>query len=92
MIKIYKYPLELKDLNEIDMPEQAEILSVQIQNGIPCLWAKVNTDYPEEKRAIRIIGTGNSINPCEPLVFITTYQFEGLVFHVFEIPNEYKKL
>lgn len=92
MITIHKFPLEQRNINEVEMPEGAEILSVQIQNGTLCLWAKVNTDYPEEKRAIRIIGTGNYINPCEPLVFITTYQFEGLVFHVFEIPNEYKKL
>lgn len=85
MKTIYKYQLESKSLNEIELPEHAEILSVQIQNDIPCLWAMVNTDYPIEKRGVRIFGTGEKINPLEPLIFIDTFQFMGLVFHVFEI-------
>lgn len=97
MTTIYKYPLELKEHNEIDMPEGAEILSIQLQNGIPVLWAMVSPDFPKEKRVIRMIGTGHEVNPCEPLYFINTIQFYPdlctcIVFHFFEITNHYKKL
>lgn len=96
MTTIYKYPLDLIELNEIDMPEQAEILSIQLQNGVPCIWAMVSPDFPKEKRAIRMIGTGHEVNPCEPLQFIDTIQFYPdpwtcIVFHFFEITNHYKK-
>lgn len=94
MKTIYKYPLEQRNINEVEMPEGAEILSVQVQNEIPVLWAIVDTENPNEKRKIRIIGTGHEINACEMMIFIDTFQLPklGLVFHVFEIPNYNKKL
>ena len=91
MTTIYKYQLN-DEFNEIEMPSGAEILSVQTQNNIPCIWAIVETDNPIEKRKLMIVGTGNEMNPCVLYVFIGTFQLVklGLVYHVFEIPN-YKK-
>lgn len=94
MKKIYKYPLELTDFQEVDMPEGAEILSVQTQYapfGSPlkehlCMWAMVDTDKPVQTRRIRIFGTGNPMTYEHELKFIDTVQMSNhaLVWHVFE--------
>jgi hypothetical protein len=84
-MKIYKYTLETTDVQEIPMPEGAEILTVQMQFDEPQLWALVNPDNPPVTRVIETIGTGNPIREAERN-YIGTYQLQGgrLVFHVFE--------
>lgn len=84
-LTIYKYPLETTDEQKIEMPKGANILTVQVQNGTPCLWALVNPENRPEQRIISIFGTGNPIKPAN-IVYIGTYQLmEGkLVLHVFE--------
>lgn len=48
MKKIYKYAIEITDDQDIVMPVGAKILTVQNQNGVPCIWAMV--DPNSEKR------------------------------------------
>lgn len=86
MRTIYKYPLEITDYQPVLMPVSATILSVQVQRGVPCLWAMVDSDSNEpELRQIFIHGTGHRINQ-NAAKHIGTFQLhEGaLVFHVFE--------
>ena len=87
---IWEFPLETTDINKVEMPVGAEILTCQVQIGqfglsTPCLWALVNPAAPKETRIIRIIGTGHPVLN-EDLHYISTIQMlEGkLVFHVFE--------
>lgn len=84
--KIFKYPLETTDHQEVEMPIASVILCVQVQHGIPCLWAMVNTDpeLAKEKRKVRICGTGHDVDD-HPDYYVGTYQLQGgaLVFHVF---------
>ena len=84
---IYKYELDVIDRQAIKMPKGANILSIQVQNGEPHIWAMVDNEAETELRDFATIGTGNPvhIDPTSP--FIATYQImEGaLVFHVFEI-------
>jgi len=82
METIWKYELEITDRQSIEMPEFCELLSVQVQNGVPCLWVKVNTDIPENLVTIVIYGTGHPIKEVG-LKFIDTFQVGELVFHVF---------
>lgn len=84
MKTIWKYELKHTDGQSVEMPEKAEILTVQMQMGILCLWAKVESDNAREKRNILIRGTGNHIGDVGD--YIGTYQLQGgeLVFHVFE--------
>ena len=86
MKTIYKFKLQTTDEQQILMPEGAEILTVQLQDGEPQLWALVDTDQPKTKRYIEIFGTGNPITGIGPRKYIATYQLRGgaLVFHVFE--------
>lgn len=85
MKTIYKYPLEVTDENQIEMPVGAEILCVQVQHGIPCIWAKVETDNPSTYTTILTYGTGHPVNPNA--AYIGTYQMVNgdLVFHVFSL-------
>lgn len=85
---IWKYQLKALDWQEVEMPAEAEILTVQNQNEVACLWALVNPNGDKaEKRQIEIFGTGHPV-PCDMGVsrkYISTFQIEsGLVFHAFE--------
>ena len=74
MKKIFKYPLEITGLQEIEMPKGSKILSVQMQYDKPCLWALVD-DHTTfvEKREIILAGTGHPIE-ADNLKFIGTVQ------------------
>lgn len=83
MDTIYKYPLLILDEQDIEMPMGSGIMSVQMQNGQPCLWAFVNTDNTPVKRKIQIRGTGHS---CKGVgEYISTFQMKDgeLIFHAF---------
>jgi hypothetical protein len=83
---IWKYELTPDKLS-IEMPKDAEILSVQMQNDIPCVWALVNPENKVKEKVIEIFGTGHEMY-CDGISrkFIGTFQMHGglLVFHLFE--------
>jgi hypothetical protein len=86
--RIWKFELEIADIQRIDMPEGAKILSIQLQNGRLCLWALVARFASPEIREIEIIGTGNPIMPLEDGLkreFIGTVQQGQFVWHIFEL-------
>ncbi len=83
---IWKFQLKTTDEQTVEMPANAEILSVQTQSGIPCIWAMVNPKNEKVSRVFHIFGTGHAI-PKADRKFIGTYQPEGgvFVFHLFEV-------
>lgn len=88
---ISKYKFEINDNVYIEMPLDYEILSVQVQNGIPCIWALVDAGNARERRRFEIFGTGHPIE-CNSRIerkFIGTFQLNDgiLVFHLFERIN-----
>ena len=56
MKEVWKFPLEVTDLQKIRMPKNSILLTVQAQREVPCLWALVETDKESEERFIRITG------------------------------------
>ena len=86
MNKIFKYKLELTDIQILRMPKDASILSAQFQFGTLFLWALVDPDKDEVERRIRIIGTGHPIDNINNLSHIDTVQQAGgtFIWHVFE--------
>lgn len=86
MKSIYKYTLTPAEMQNIELPEGAEILTTQTQNGEICIWAMVNPDAKKVIRTFTVIGTGWRIITESNLKYIGTVQLEGgaLVFHVFE--------
>lgn len=89
MNTIYKYPLQIVDRQIVEMPKYARILSIQVQNGVPCIWAQVKPQSEKEKRVIYIVGTGQDLENfiSDFCVYRGTFQMHSgtLVFHVFEI-------
>jgi hypothetical protein len=89
---IYKYPLEVTDVQDIEIPYGSILLSIQTQNEKPCLWALIyNTQAKKEIIRLRTIGTGNPISKEDlyPINFIGTYQLGGgsFVGHVFQVTS-----
>jgi hypothetical protein len=63
MDTIYKFPFEITDMQEIEMPMAAQIIHVGLDpSGTPCLWAEVDPTAPATHRKIAVIGTGNPLD------------------------------
>jgi hypothetical protein len=77
----------------LDMPEGAEILTVQTQyqgtsDEQGALWALVDPTATPQKRLFRLVGTG--VRGDRPGPYVGTFQLTGgsLVLHVFEARRE----
>ena len=87
MRRVYKYPIPtnfvgLEAVFELEIPEEAKALTVQVQNSVPCLWAEVWSSDEPKKRKFRIVGTGWDI----PAFFdyVGTWQEGPFVWHLYE--------
>lgn len=90
MAKIYKYPVRIADQFTIEMPAQAQILSVHMQGESPQLWALVRPTAPCVRRAFAIRGTGHDATFMGEAPFVGTFQLHGgaLVFHLFDLGEQ----
>ncbi len=75
----------------IDLPEDAQILSVQTQNEIPTIWALVDPEKSTITSRIRIARTGHELTTADlpdNSTFLGTIQLSGgqLIFHIWRIP------
>jgi hypothetical protein len=68
----------------IDMPLGAKILTLQMQDGLPTLWAAVDPLQPTEPRCFAIVGTGQPM-PKNSGSYVGTWQSAIYVFHLFEV-------
>jgi hypothetical protein len=62
MITIYKYPLQVTDVQHVEIPVGAQILKVDEQNSKMFLWALVQNVSHTYNMEVRIIGTGQEFN------------------------------
>lgn len=81
--RIYKYQLSIVDIQSFIIPRDSKILSVDVQNGIPCIWVLVDTDNENIVCSIAMVGTGNLTNHIEGYNFLGTFQKDWFVGHVF---------
>ena len=84
---IWKFDIEVSDIQQIKMSQLAELLSVQVQHGAVCIWALINPDNPIVDRNIIMSGTGHDLSDRLLGKFLGTVQFpddDDLVFHVFD--------
>ncbi len=90
MSTIWKYPLEITDYQNIEMPKGSKVLSVHVQKDVlPCLWALVESelwDVSREIHTIHIFETGQPNITATYLTFIGMFILsnENFVGHVFE--------
>jgi len=83
MKTIYKYPLFITDEQVVGLPEDAHVLSAQMQGDQLFIWALVDTDAKLGQRAVRIFGTGNPVNLDGNWQFAGTVQERMFVWHIF---------
>lgn len=75
MKTIWKYTLDVEDKQFIAVPLNTELLSVQVQNEEPQLWALVDENEISRVNAKIIIhGTGHPANDIEGMKFLGTFQ------------------
>ena len=84
---VYKYKLQItKVIQEVVLPQGAQILCIKMQNDELCMWALVDPDQTyNEVVKIRCAGTGHEIT--EDVEYIDTVMLlDGeLVFHFFKV-------
>ena len=91
MKTIWKYDLEdAKDIQDITMPVDSQILTVKLQNGHPKMWVLVDPDKRPVRRVFALFGTGHGITTesvDNHLSYIDSYIIldDAIVFHLFEI-------
>lgn len=85
MKTVWKFPLSVLDLQQVNLPRGAQILSVQTQHEQPCLWALVDPSAPTEYVNFRTLGTGHFAPDMERFRYVGTYQLVGggFIGHVF---------
>ena len=85
-LSIWKYPIPTSDGTILEMPDGAVVLTVQVQDGTPCLWALVDPAAMMLPRTFRCYGTGHPVAVVRH-EYVGTYQERGgaLVFHLFEV-------
>lgn len=88
MKKIYKYPIKVVDIQTVKLPKGAIILTTQLQEEKPYIWAYVDPNEIEaEDVTLRVYGTGQEIDDSLDLTYIGIIQeFEGrFERHVFKV-------
>jgi hypothetical protein len=85
-MKIFKFPFEVKDNFTVEMPDGADILTVQNQRETGCMWAICDPEARKVKRQFAVVGTGHEFN-LKAYAYIGTFQERGGVFvwHLFEL-------
>ena len=81
MNTIWKFQLT-DDVTEIEA-HIIKFLTVQLQNGQPCVWAIVDPERTPKKYKINIIGTGWESTNIDPSQYIGTIQTGSYVWHCF---------
>lgn len=83
MKTIYKYPIEITDEQEIQIPFGATVIHAGLDpQGTPCVWAMVETRNSPEPVSIFVVGTGNSL-PFVPESHVGSFVQGQFVWHVF---------
>jgi len=87
---IRKYSFDINSEFGIYLPEGAEILTAQVEDGQACIFALTNELFTKTvMRKLRFIESSELIEPTEKLKYITTLQVSdstGIV-HLFEKLN-----
>lgn len=82
-MKIFKYQVPIQSDFRLELPKGAKIISFQLQNETPMIWAIVNEHLELETRYFEIVGTGfDFISTCRE--YIGTIQLDSFVWHLFE--------
>lgn len=86
---VWKYEINPGNMDEFHwtIPEGFGALTVQVQNGVACLWALVDPRKPLRRFKFRVFGTGQPIPKDLPLDYLGTFQLVNgkFVGHLFRV-------
>ena len=84
--RIWKYPLSITDIQNINIPSRHRILSAGIdpENNV-CVWALVASNDAKENVEIRIFGTGTPVDEFGE--FIGSVRDGVAIWHIFTGPG-----
>lgn len=87
--KVIGYAFTYASRQVIDMPEGAEVLTVQVHTRAPTIWAIVDASADMVPRFFRMFNTGDDVKHPESMRYVGTCQrdvfmSEHLVYHLFE--------
>ncbi len=81
---IWKFELPVEDNIVVRMPDGAQIISVDVQREIPCLWAIVDPAAALVDRNFVLRGTGHELGIVGGHVGSFLLYSGAIVFHLFE--------
>lgn len=79
----YQFPLEQSDTT-LMLPQGAQPIHVDVQEGQPTLWVLLDTDEPMEPRRFETYQTGMGMPTHANHAHVGTFAYKGSTFHVFE--------
>ena len=83
---IWKFGFDIRSDVVIEMPLGAKVISVQVQHGIPYIWAIVDPTAKVVGRNFKIYGTGHTMKDNLDLFeYIGTFQMAGgdYIWHMY---------
>ena len=85
MKTIWKQMITLQHEQIIEIPEESQLISADVQMGMIVVWFKVpDTTAPKVPVKIFVIGTGEECSYAEHSNFVGTVQLpEEYVYHIF---------
>ena len=85
-MRIWKTELKGQDVQDIEIPVGAEILTASHQGERICIWYRCDPDAPTEPRKVMLVGTGHPT--VKDGTYIGTAHLRGglIVVHVFIWP------
>ena len=84
MTTIWKFRVDVVDTGVVNMPAGAEVLCVQLQDGVPWVWAKVDDEAPPVARVFHWRGTGHPLRNVGRYIGTVQQLGGALVLHLFE--------
>ena len=83
---VWKYPIKIGGLTELNLPSGAQVLTANLQNEQPFLWALVDPNKPLTIRRFRLVATGEPLD-ANSVFYVGTLFPEGgrFVLHLFEV-------
>jgi hypothetical protein len=84
MRTIWKFPLQMRGWNAIELPAEAKIVLAAIDpaSGAPAIWAELDTDAPRIARRFGVFPTGGRI--AEEADHVGSMIDRTFVWHIFE--------
>lgn len=81
---IWKFPIIITENQKIKIPRIYKILSIQLQDHQPCIWAEVFPGNIQDEVSIKILGTGWEFgSEMERWDYIGTIQVRKFVWHIY---------